>query len=299
LRVGCGLSTSRAAQCSVLQQAPLQVQTRKHYMPSIQPHLMGNISKTVALIIIGVIAISGLSTLTVKPVNAQTITEPSVPEFTIEPVGPAFDIPPTYSFNASSGLFYINEGYHFEYSTVKVIIENQAFTNQTNIDHLFYNLRIKPHNYPDSYWYEFFNPNRDGFPIQTSLNFTIIPIAAEGATELQYQIPAGATTDIQVQAMIGHIERGFNGNATNQIEMYPYVFVGQKSGWSDTHTVTLPPKAPIVLSPTTTPTSYQTPDIPRNPPHLDPIYYLIPVSVILAIVIVVILLYRRHRKTAD
>ena len=75
----------------------------------------------------------------------------------------------------SSGLFYVNEGYHFEYSTVQVIIENQAFTNQTNIDHLFYNLRIKPHNYPDSYWYEFFNHNRDGFPIQTSLNFTIIP----------------------------------------------------------------------------------------------------------------------------
>jgi hypothetical protein len=260
---------------------------------------MSRISKASALLLTLIIAMSCLALLTTKPADAQTITEPSVPEFTIEPVGPAFDIPPTYSFNASSGLFYMNEGYHFEYSTVEVRIKNQAVTNPTNNDHLVYNVRLKPHNYPDSYWYELFNPNRDGFPIQTNANVTMIPIAAEGAKETAFQIAAGATTDIQVEAMFGHIERGFNPNATNQIEMYPYVFVGQKSGWSDTHTVTLPPKAPIGLSPTTTPTSYQTPDIPRNPPHLDPIYYLIPVSVILAIVIIVILLYRRHRKTAD
>jgi hypothetical protein len=37
---------------------------------------------------------------------------------------------------------------------------------------------------------------------------------------------------------------------------------------------------------------------PRNPPHLDPIYYLIPVSVIVAVIIVLsVLLFRRHRKT--
>lgn len=260
---------------------------------------MGNVGKIVALIIIGVIAILGFSALTAQPVNAQTIAEPSVPELTIEPVGPAFDIPPTYSFNASSGLFYMNEGYHFDYNTVEVRIKNQPFTNPTNNDHLVYNVRLKPHNYPDSYWYELFNPNRDGFPIQTGLNFTIIPIAAEGATQLQYQVPAGETTDIQVEAMIGHIERGFNGNATNQIEMYPYVFVGQKSGWSDTHTVTLPPKTPIVLSPTIAPTAYQTLDVPSNPPHLDPIYYLIPIGVITAVIAITLFIYRRHRKTAN
>ena len=214
---------------------------------------MNRISKSFAVFIILIIAISGI--LMVKPVFAQSIPMPYVPEFTIEPVGPSFDIPPTYSFNSSSGFFYVNEGYHFEYSTVEVIIKNQAFTNQTNIDYPLYNVRLKPHNYPDSYWQELFNTNLDGFPIQTSSNFTIIPIAAEGATELQYQIAAGATTDVQVKAMIGHIERGFNGNATNQIEMYPYVFVGQTSDWSNTQTVTLPQKVPItVSSPTPTPT---------------------------------------------
>ena len=242
---------------------------------------MNRINKSFAIFIILITAISGI--LMIKPAFAQSIPVPSVPEFTIEPVGPSFDIPPTYSFNSSSGLFYVNEGYHFEYSTVEVIIKNQAFTNQTNIDYLLYNVRLKPHNYPDSYWQELFNPNIDGFPIQTSSNFTIIPIAAEEATELQYQIAAGATTDVQVKAMIGHIERGFNGNATNQIEMYPYVFVGQTSDWSNTHTVTLPPKVPIaVSSPTPSPT------VPEFPALVILPFF---VSVFLVAV------YFKHRRT--
>ena len=45
---------------------------------------------------------------------------------------------------------------------------------------------------------------------------------------------------------------------------------------------------------TSTPTPYFP---PRNPPHLDPIYYLIPVSILVVIVILSLLLYRRHRRT--
>jgi hypothetical protein len=49
------------------------------------------------------------------------------------------------------------------------------------------------------------------------------------------------------------------------------------------------------LSPTSTSTLSPT---DRNAPHLDPIYYLIPVSIIVGIVILSLLLYRRHQKTA-
>ena len=212
-------------------------------------------NKLATLLLISLL--TGSSLIMVEPAFAQTTLKPSIPEFTIEPVGPSFDIPPTYSFNSSSGLFYVNEGYHFEYSTVAVIIKNQAFTNQTNIDHLFYNVRLKPHNYPDSYWYELFNSNLDGFPIQTNSNFTVIPIAAEGATETEFQIPTGATTDIQVEAMIGHIGR----NNTMTPYPYPYVFFGETSGWSNTQTVTLPPKTPITPSPSPTSTIPEFPVI--------------------------------------
>lgn len=46
------------------------------------------------------------------------------------------------------------------------------------------------------------------------------------------------------------------------------------------------------LSPTSTPTLS-----PRNPPHLEPIDYLLPISVVLAVVIALsLLLFTRHRK---
>ena len=107
---------------------------------------MGSISKSFALVVALSIIISSL--IMVKPAYAQPISKPSMPDFTIEPVGPSFDIPPTYSFNSTSGLFYVNEGYHIEFSTVKIVIRNQPFTNQTNIDFFYYNVRIRPHNYP-------------------------------------------------------------------------------------------------------------------------------------------------------
>ena len=47
------------------------------------------------------------------------------------------------------------------------------------------------------------------------------------------------------------------------------------------------------LSPTSTSTLSPT---DRNAPHLDPIYYLIPVSIIVGIVILSLLLYRKYRK---
>ena len=68
-----------------------------------------------------------------------------------------------------------------------------------------------------------------------------------------------------------------------------YGFDGVTSDWSNTQTITIPESN---TSPT--PTPYLP---PRNPPHLDPIYYLIPASIIVAIVVLSLLLYRSHRKT--
>jgi len=53
---------------------------------------------------------------------------------------------------------------------------------------------------------------------------------------------------------------------------------------------------------TQTPTPTQTPPLPpedRNPPHLELTDYLLPISLILAIIIVSVLLYRRHQKTTN
>jgi hypothetical protein len=183
-------------------------------------------------------------------VSNPTITPtPKVPEFTIVPTGPSFDIPPTYYFNSNTGQFDSNDGYHIQFSTVKIIIKNQPFTNQSFNDNFYYNVRIKPHNYQDSYWQELYSAGADGYPIQTISNYTIIPISVEGTQALGVIIPTGETTDIQVEAMIGHI-----GRNNTMVPYYPYVFFGETSGWSNIQTVTLPPKIAFTTSPNPTPT---------------------------------------------
>lgn len=214
---------------------------------------MSCLGRVFAFLLVALLAISIL--VMVESANAQTIPKPTVPEFSIVPVGPSFDIPPTYLFNPRTGLFDANDGYNIQYSTVNIIIKNQPFSNQSNNDEFFYNVRIRPHNYPDSYWQELFSVGADGYPVQTLSNYTTIPIAVEGSQALGPVIPTGAVTDIQVEAMIGHVGR----NNTMIPYPYPYVFFGETSGWSSTQTVTLPPKSAFTASPSPSPS---VPEIP-------------------------------------
>ena len=208
---------------------------------------MSCLGRVYAILLVTFLAVSSLTM--VESASAQTIPKPTVPEFSIVPVGPSFDIPPTYLFNPRTGLFDANDGYHIQYSTVNIIIKNQPFSNQSNNDEFFYNVRIRPHNYPDSYWRELFSAGADGYPVQTLSNYTTIPFAVEGSQALGPVIPTGAVTDIQVEAMIGHVGR----NNTMIPYPYPYVFFGETSGWSSTQTVTLPPKSAFTASPSPSP----------------------------------------------
>ncbi len=253
---------------------------------------MGSVSKSLALI--AVLSVIASSLIMVKPACAQSTPLPSVPDFTIEPLGPSFDIPPTYSFNSSSRGFDINDGYHLEFSTVKIVIKNQPFTNQTNVDFLYYSVRIRPHNYPDSYWQELFSAGYEGFPIQTSSNYTVIPLSVEGTQTLGPIIPTGASTDIQVEAMIGHIGRNLTAG-------YPYVFFGETSGWSNIQTVTLPPKIPFTFS-TPTPPPTTTPSSSINPNSITlPVNTFIAIIAVLALSLIALtaLLLRRPRKSKE
>lgn len=253
---------------------------------------MGKLSKSLGLLLVLIMIVSGLSLLMVKPVCAQTVSKPSVPQFTVELVGPSFDIPPSYSFNSSTGLFDANDGYHIQYSTVKIVIKNQPFSNQSGGDSFYYNIRIKPHNYPDSYWQELFSAGNEGFPIQALSNYTTIPLPIEGAQVLGVTISTGATTDIQVEAMIGHIGR----NNTMTPYPYPYVLFGETSGWSNTQTVTVPPKTPFSASSIASPSPTPTPN--ANSIALpSSIFVTLIIVLLLTILILSMLLLRRGQKT--
>jgi hypothetical protein len=87
----------------------------------------------------------------------------------------------------------------------------------------------------------------------------------------------------------GNFWDDYNGNGSyvideNNVDHYPL-----------TNPVDINAQTP---TPIPTATSYLPPSN-RNAPHLAPIVYLIPISVIVAVVIMLsVLLYRRHRKTA-
>lgn len=265
---------------------------------------MCRFQKNFPLVLIIILTFSSI--LIPKPTFAQTSTpnpalpSPSIPEFTVKPVGPSFDIPTVYSTDPNSGqLIFTQDGYHIQYCAVEITIKNQPLQpGDLGNGSLFYNVRIKTHNYPENYWFELYNPE-NGYPTPSKSNYTSIPIPVDGVQYIGTTISTGAQTDIQVEAMIGRISRQFNANATDQADLYPYVFIGTTSGWSDIQTVTLPPKTP--LSPTSsTATSMPTATPVNNPPNSILLSLAIIFLVVIAFLVAVIISLLLHmRKQTD
>jgi hypothetical protein len=119
-------------------------------MLSIQPHVMGNINRTFALILIGVIAFSSLILLT-RTTDAQTTPTPSVPTFTVKLVDNSYTTP----IIASSSIDpYTNKttitqsgGQYVKNFTIEIIITNQALPSSLNDGKhsVYYSIRLKPH----------------------------------------------------------------------------------------------------------------------------------------------------------
>src|SRR5208283_1047482 len=206
---------------------------------------MGSISKGFALFFILIMAISGLSLMMAKPAFAQTptpstIPKPSVPEFTVT-------------------LISSSPESHFVNKTIELSIKNQPSVS-------FYNVRMRVN---DGNW-SLLYPNNNSVPTQSNGEYTILSYSS-GFLGVEYQynlgytsqnLSAGDKVDFQVQAMIGSIHRVFNPNATNQLEMYPYVFTGQINDWSNTQTITIPASS---TSASASPSPSPIPSVPEFP----------------------------------
>ena len=173
---------------------------------------MGKTCKTFALILTIVFAMSCLTLPTVKPVNAQTIPTPSVPQFTVK----------------------VNS------TELQVVIKNQPFTpyvsNGQNIT-LYYNVRVKrqiDQAYSVMYTPEFTYPAQSTSDY-TTLTYTSIQVENKNdffvLGGLCEQTPPDTNVSFEVQAMIGSINDPYgNGDL---------VFNGTESGWSSPQTVTM------------------------------------------------------------
>ncbi len=163
----------------------------------------------------------GFSTLiAIEFAHAQSIPTPSIPEFTVKIIS--------------------STDSHFANKTIELSIKNQPPVPDNGS---FYNVRVRVNN---GNWSVLYPDNE--VPIQSNGEYTILSYPSE-QPNVEYQYHMGHTMqnlfpgdkiDFQVQIMIGGIYRGSNPNATNQIDMYPYVFIGEKSGWSNTQTLIMP-----------------------------------------------------------
>ncbi|MCW4044727.1 MAG: hypothetical protein NWE94_04325 [Candidatus Bathyarchaeota archaeon] len=180
-------------------------------------------------VLVLVLALSGLVMVAPELASAQTITptptypKPSIPEFALKLVSPVSET---------------NE------TRIELTITNQPF-DSSNAYHysLVYNVRIRTPS--DENWIELYNAE-DGYPFQSDSGYTVLsyvlgesayyppedyPLAPSMKVGV---LPTEGQVDFQVEAMIGYRDRDAYVNG-----IMPYMFKGEKSGWSNTQTLTI------------------------------------------------------------
>lgn len=223
---------------------------------------MRPISRSLVILLV-FFAVSAL--VIVKPAEAQTITKPSVPEFTVRYVDRSYDTQPTYGYDQYTGKNVITKpSEHIDNRTIEITIKNQPFTPFTdengNTINLLYNVQYKGafgENWTSmfgerSYWA---NGSPDpygtyGYPVQnpssqyTTISFTLYWNMVEGQM------------DIQVEALKGYTTKTADPAREHILwTVYEYTFYGQESGWSNTKTVAYGGFSAITPTPTSiTPT---------------------------------------------
>jgi hypothetical protein len=245
-------------------------------------------SKSFALILILVITISSASLLMVKPTYAQTIPQPSVPEFSVKYIVYTIYVAPTYTINPYTGQNETtNYGQQVNNQTIQFTIKNQPFTpyydSNGNYVDLYYNFRYKGH-FGDTWSYYPFtgaylsNPNEfeqtthsygsGGGPFiyysaSDSATTTIsIPLSLLTPFPGGPEIPYGSQVDFELQAQVGQI----NVLPTGMLAGVYYNFTGQASDWSNTQTIAINDTSgstQIITSQTSSPTISSTPTIPE------------------------------------
>jgi hypothetical protein len=183
------------------------------------------------------VVILAVSTLLLPLANAQSTPKPAIPEFRLVFVDK--------SFTTTDGVYYDSK-------TIQVTIANQPSLNSS----LFYNVRYRINS---GSWIDIYTMD-DAYPTQSDSKYTIISVYLhpQGNATL---VPTNSIVEVQAEAMIGYIHRVFNPNHTSQLDMYPYVFTGETSGWSSIQTITIPVNSDM------TPTESLPNDGPTSPPN--------------------------------
>jgi hypothetical protein len=232
-----------------------------------------NTSRSLSMVLVCILVVSCANLLAVKPVEAQSIPKPSVPQFTVRYIDSSYDILPTYGIDQYTGEnITVKNGEHIDNRTIEFTVKNQPFTTYTdssgNYIGLYYNFRYKGH-YGTEWSYYPFNPDwKSSIPYNgyswgtgdlspklpaSNSQYTIIALALA-----VLHIPNGSEVELQAQALIGHIDSEHSGLLSGSF----YYFRGEKSDWSNTHTLNLADGS-VSIAPTQPPNP--TPTITHSP----------------------------------
>jgi hypothetical protein len=272
---------------------------------------MGKINKTFALFLALIVTTSCLMVLTVKSVNAQSIPEPSVPQFTVALVDHPYDVAPTTTTTidpyTGKETVITTPGYHAENKSIDITIKNQPLATYNDAEghtiNIYYNVRVKGHFAEEWEWKELFSPfeisnAREGIswaanqsPIQSNSGNTVVSCSAD--------YPSEAKVDFQVQALQGYFTKYYPIIA----DAYGWYFTGKVSSWSNTQTIAISAnstsQSPIYsANPTTQPTAIADDNTPNNIASV-PFNTFTVVVVVFAVIVVALslLLFRSHRKS--
>jgi hypothetical protein len=164
-----------------------------------------SVSKLAGLLLIAILILSSLTI--VGSVFAQSISKPSVPDFTVKAVA----------------------------NTLEITIKNQPLTSYENGSYpsLYYGFRFKDHDAGIGFWdydpiYFVLPSTYGGYYKASDSDSTVVSLSLEG-----YHFPSGQI-DIQAFALVG------NQYPTNMQNGTVYGFEGVISGWSNTQTITIP-----------------------------------------------------------
>ncbi len=205
----------------------------------------------VTFVLILTIVLPCISLQEVKSANAQTVSKPSVPEFTLDFIH----------------SFWLNGTQQYDNNTIIITMKNQHYSASINGTpcQIFYDIRIKAHSAQDwqwsdlhplgtyyekeftSYLQEHLSSIRDDTPVQSSSTYTIVPLTyfnpPLAGEELPFPINTNSTIDIQVMAYVGHNTQGWiayqlqspvqGGQLTNVTAL------DSSSDWSSTQTITI------------------------------------------------------------
>jgi len=173
---------------------------------------MTSVNKLAGQLLIAVILLSSLTI--VGSAFAQSIPEPSVPDFTAKAVA----------------------------NTIEVTIKNQPLTPYENGSYpsLYYMFRFKDHNTEEGFWdydpvYFVLPSTYGGYYKASDSDSTVVSLSLEG-----HHFPSGQI-DIQAIALVG------NQYPTNMQNGTVYGFEGVTSSWSNYQTLTISENLPFSI----------------------------------------------------